>query len=253
MVMQINAISAADLMAMETKPLPQIVSSLITVGYTVLAGDPKAGKSWIALGLSLAVARGNKAFGQFATAQGNVLYIALEDNHHRLKNRLTKLSDNAAMPRNLFFATELPRLAEGGLEYLHNYIHTNEIKLTIIDTLGRVAEEKKGDLYQEDYALGAALQAEAFQSNSSIMVVHHANKVKGEKGVRKVSGTAGVTAAADGVLVLTRELATTIPKAKLYVTGRDIDEKNLDLEWSHGGWVTPFAKYEKARGWLDKD
>lgn len=247
--MPLNTISATDLMAKTLTPPPEVVSGIISVGYNILAGAPKAGKSWVSLGLALAVASGKKAFGQFDTSQGEVLYLALEDHEYRLKDRLSKITTHLGVPKGLHFCTDLPKLARGGIEDLHIHLHTNPgTKLVIIDTLGKVTEEKKGDLYQEDYMVGAALQAVAFEANCAVMVVHHTNKSPAG-GLRQVSGTFGVSAAADAVLVLNRtNKEHEPPGAKMSVTGRDVDDKMLELEWypPHGGWVLRGRKSEQT-------
>jgi RecA-family ATPase len=50
-----------------------------------MAGAPKLGKSWLGLGLRIAVAGGGHALGKIAVTQGDVLYLALEDNARRLR------------------------------------------------------------------------------------------------------------------------------------------------------------------------
>jgi RecA-family ATPase len=229
-------------MEMETQEPPQIIEGLVSVGYNILAGTPKAGKSWLSLNLALCVATGNKVFGQYKVAKGNVLYCALEDHYHRLKKRLKVIGSKIAMPEDLLFTTKIPTLQEGGLEELHDYMQKKAPKLVIIDTLGKVSEEKGGDIYQEDYGQGSALQEIAFLNGCAVLVVHHATKGK-QQGINQVSGTAGVTAAADGVMVLSR---TSITEATLFATGRDSEEKKLELEWypPGGGWV--FKHKEQA-------
>ena len=242
-----ETVSASDLMAMHLEPPPEIVKGVITVGYNILAGAPKAGKSWVSLGLALAVASGGKAFGLYPCKQGGVLYLALEDHAYRLKDRLGKITHHMVIPSGLRFATHIPKLSAGGLEDLHAYLHANpDTRLVIIDTLGRVTDEKKGDLYQEDYALGSALQSVALAAKAAIMVVHHTNKATAG-GIRQVSGTFGVSAAADVVMVMNRQGDET-PLAKLQVTGRDVDDKTIELEWypPHGGWVSRARKLDAA-------
>jgi RecA-family ATPase len=236
--MSIKTVTANELVGMELEPLPEIVEGVLSVGYSILAGAPKAGKSWVSLGIALAVANGNKAFGQFRTVASDVLYLALEDHYFRLSKRLKMLTANSTVPEGLKFSIEMPKLIDGGLEAIHEYVHINKnTKLVIIDTLGRVSDEKKGDLYQEDYAQGAAVQAVALQAGVAILAVHHTNKAP-QKGVTRVSGTYGVSAAADGVMVLSRQ-GEDLPQATLDITGRDLMDKSIPLEWypAGGGWI----------------
>jgi RecA-family ATPase len=63
----------------------------MTEGLTILAGKGKIGKSWLALGIAIAVASGGYALGSIKVEQGDVLYLALEDNERRLQKRLRQL------------------------------------------------------------------------------------------------------------------------------------------------------------------
>jgi hypothetical protein len=88
----LDTISASRLAAMELPPVKYIVDGFIAEGLTVLAGRPKVGKSWMALGLAIAVASPfGYAFGSIPVEQGDVLYLALEDNKRRLKRRLNQM------------------------------------------------------------------------------------------------------------------------------------------------------------------
>ena len=58
-----NAFTAEELMA-KVFPVPKwIVPSVLPEGATILAGSPKTGKSWMALGIGVAVASGGTALG----------------------------------------------------------------------------------------------------------------------------------------------------------------------------------------------
>jgi len=53
-----DTIDGATLMSSPLQPLRFVVDSLISQGLHVLAGSPKVGKSWLALWLSVMVAKG---------------------------------------------------------------------------------------------------------------------------------------------------------------------------------------------------
>ena len=57
-----------------------------------MGGAPKLGKSWMALGLGIAVASGGRAFGSVPVEAGDALYLALEDSPRRLQSRLRTCS-----------------------------------------------------------------------------------------------------------------------------------------------------------------
>jgi RecA-family ATPase len=91
------------------------VKGYVVEGAAILAGRPKIGKSWLALDWSIAVARGGFCFGDIHCQEGDVLYLALEDNKRRLKFRLAKiLGFTCEWPEKFEYATEWPRANEGG-------------------------------------------------------------------------------------------------------------------------------------------
>jgi hypothetical protein len=84
--------TAAEIMSWDYPPIRFVVPGYIAEGLTILAGTPKIGKSWLVLDLAVAISTGGKAFGSIKVEEGDVLYLALEDNKRRLKKRLLKLS-----------------------------------------------------------------------------------------------------------------------------------------------------------------
>jgi hypothetical protein len=93
--------TAAELLALELPEVRWTVPDILPEGITLMAGKPKLGKSWAALGLCIAVATGGVALGKVQVERGEALYLALEDNHRRLKKRLLKLLAGDATPEKL--------------------------------------------------------------------------------------------------------------------------------------------------------
>ena len=141
-----ETITAEDL---EQKDFPEIkwaVPNLLPEGLTILAGRPKRGKSWLGLGLALAVASGGKALGTIDVEKGNALYLALEDNERRLKNRLACLKEpSLKLPPQLHLVTNFLPLQMGGLQTLTDWLDKHpKTRLVVIDTLGRILPSNKG-------------------------------------------------------------------------------------------------------------
>lgn len=235
--MSLDTITAQDLMKLELDPPKQVVEGVLTAGLNILAGNPKAGKSFLSLAIGNAVANGGKALGSIQTKPQGVLYLALEDTRFRLKHRMrgVKLTPTS----NMHFATSCPRMSDGGIDAMHTFLNDNEgIGLIVIDTLAKISDPKSGnDVYGEDSAMGGALHSLAHAHDVAILVVHHTRKQAHGDFLHMVSGSAGFTGSADTVLVLSRKRNETV--ATLEVTGRDIRESKLDLEWYSlgGGWV----------------
>jgi hypothetical protein len=83
-----DTINAETLLGMDFAPLEYVIPGYVVEGLTLLGGKPKLGKSWWAYDASIAVATGGKAMGSVDCEQGDVLYLALEDNRRRVKDRL---------------------------------------------------------------------------------------------------------------------------------------------------------------------
>src|SRR5262245_6744300 len=104
--------------ALQTKtfaPVRIILPDLIPEGITLLAGKPKIGKSFFALDVCMAVAANRFVLGQTKPVQGDALYLALEDNQRRLKQRVDKLLQSAQASEWLQLHTEWKRVDQGGL------------------------------------------------------------------------------------------------------------------------------------------
>ena len=229
-------ISAQDLQRTEFPPLSWLARDLLPEGLTLLAGKPKLGKSWLALQLSLAVATDSEVLGR-PVEQGRVLYAALEDNPRRLKSRLQKSATRClGWHEALSFVTEWPRLDQGGLEQFEAWIaHTPDARLLIIDTLATVrsAGNSRESLYQTDYATLRGLQKLANETSLSIVVVHHVRKAEADDPFDTVSGSTGMTGAADATLILHK----TGDGVVLYGRGRDLPEFESAVSFDPGSCV----------------
>jgi hypothetical protein len=216
--------TATELMAMELPPVRWVVPDILPEGVTFLAGKPKMGKSWMALGLSIAVATGGVALATKRVEQGEVLYLALEDNRRRIHNRLNKLLAGRPAPANLHIATEWPRLDEGGAEQLGDWlaVHPNT-SLVIGDTLARLKPRASGrrTQYDEDREAVDPLGPIAADHAVAILLVHHLRETESEDPLDMIHGSAGLTGGVDGALVLKRKRGDA--DAYLTVEGRDIE------------------------------
>ena len=226
-----ETVTAADLMATELPPVRWGVRGVLPEGVTLLAGKPKLGKSWLALGLCVAVAAGGVALGTRQVEQGDVLYLALEDNRRRLQKRLGKMLCGPA-PEGLEIATAWPKLDEGGVEALGAWLGEHpEARLVAVDTLAKIRPRTRGqNVYQDDYAALEELLPLAAEHEVAIVVVHHTRKMAAADPLDEISGSTGLTGGVDGVLVLKRDRGKA--DAVLHVDGRDIEEPaEFALKW----------------------
>jgi hypothetical protein len=213
-------------------PVKFILPGLVPEGATLLVSRPKLGKSWLVLDVAIATAAGRFTLGEIEPSPGDVLYLALEDGRGRLQRRITKLllTFSGAWPPRLTIATEWPRADQGGLADINEWIVAAELpRLVIIDTLARFRRLSAGktQIYADDYAAISDLQKLASEHNVGIIIVHHDRKNEAEDVFDTVSGSLGLAAAADTVLIMKRQAGS----VTLYVRGRDIEESETALQF----------------------
>jgi hypothetical protein len=234
-----DSIDAETLLGMDFPPLEYVIPGYVVEGLTVLAGKPKLGKSWWAYDASIAVATGGKAMGAVDCEQGDVLYLALEDNQRRIQDRILTLCPARKLLninlKRLTVRTVTPRIDTGLLAQLDKWrLGCERPRLIIIDVFLKVRPpRKKGeDPYSADYDAVTPLQRYAIEHRLAIVLVTHTRKMAADDPLEAVSGTNGVTGAADAVLVLNRDAKGTT----LYGRGRDIEEIETAMRFDGGRW-----------------
>jgi len=228
---EVGEISLAALEHEAIEPLRWVVPDYVPEGLTVFAGRPKIGKSWLMLGVALAVARGTETLGKF-TEKGEVLYCGLEDGKRRMQARVKHVLGPAVAgwPANFTFRWRLEALDLGGFEFIEWWLSEHaDRRLVVIDTFGRVRGKKRPDEdpYQHDYRLLAPLQELATRWRVAIVIVHHVRKSDADDVLDTISGTTGIAGACDTAAVLGR----TKHGVRFALRGRDVEEQDKVVEF----------------------
>ena len=255
-----TTMSAAALMDKELPPVKWAVSGVLPEGVAILAGKPKMGKSWLALGLCVSVAAGGYALGKIPAQCGGALYLGLEDQERRLQRRLKKILAGDAAPGGLEVAWSWPRLDQGGAEALRTYLEDRpDLRLVVIDTLKKIRPRESGSrgVYDLDYEALEPLLPLAAEYGVAILVVHHLRKLEAGDPFDMISGSTGLTGGVDGALVLKRDRGK--QDATLAIDGRDVEEPtelalrwDADIaSWSLMGDAEEFRMSEERRGIVD--
>ena len=186
-----------------------------------------------------------------------MLYAALEDNPRRLQNRMQRLLPQQEWPERLTFWTQCPRLDQGGVDAIRRWIEAApNPRLAIIDTLARVrgSRSDSDSVYEGDYRALEALHALANEKSVAIVLVHHVRKMDADDPLDTVSGTTGLTGAADSVLILRREAHG----VTLHGRGRDMPEIEVAVRfdperclWSVLGEVEEVRRSDQRNAILD--
>jgi hypothetical protein len=213
-------------------PRVWLVPDYIPQGTTLLAARPKIGKSWLILDVALGAAGDRYTLGTLRPANGDVLYLALEDGQQRLQGRQEKLLGGVLAPERITFMTEWRRANEGGLDDIREWCASvSDPTLIVIDVLAniRAAASSKVQQYEADYAAIKGLRdiSNAF-SGLSIIVIHHTRKADADEAGDTVSGTLGLNGAADTIIVLKKKNGS----VTMSVDGRDVQESETAIQFN---------------------
>jgi DNA-binding MarR family transcriptional regulator len=224
----------------EYPPLRWVVHELLPEGLAVLSAPPKAGKSLFAHQLCVSVASGRPFLG-LPVERCTALYIDAESGPRRIAMRSRKLGWPEGCDGVLVRAVkgDLALDAGKGIEWLDNVADGYpKLGLVVVDTLERLVPPPPaaGSLnsYQTDVARLAHLQAWAERRKVCMLLVHHTRKAsEAEEWFDKSSGSRGITATAETLMVLSRKGGL---EYRLEVTGREIPERRLLLERRETVW-----------------
>jgi hypothetical protein len=229
--------SASDLLKKQLPPVKWAIPDVLPEGLTLLGGKPKMGKSWLALGIGVAVATGGVALGSKRVELGDVFYLALEDNERRMQGRLKTIlraeeCENEADLTRLHITHTCPRIGQGAEEYIRSWLMEHPYaRLVIVDVLKKIRPTHKrgGNSYDDDYSDVEPLQKLASEFGVAFLVLTHLRKASADDPLDTLNATLGLSGAADNVIAIMRERGKA--DAVMVGAGRDLIELDLALRW----------------------
>lgn len=227
---------SAALVAKDFPPVREHIAGLIPDGLTLLCAKPKVGKSWLLLDMALAIAGGGCAATSLQATKGRACLLMLEDSMRRLKGRLITLTAPAGVPAGVQLFCEWPRGAEG-VAQLEEWLDQHpDVTFVGVDVLAkfRAPVDSAANSYQADYEAVAMLQGMAQRRGIAVVVVHHLRKAESDDPMDLISGTLGLTGAADHLIVITGNKDS---GHKLTAKGRDIPDASWQMAFEHGRWT----------------
>ena len=225
----LSVIDAHELMERYLPPPKFCVDTLLPHGLSILGGAPKVGKSWLVLDLCVHVAKGEPIWN-LPTQQSAVLYLCLEDSEKRVQQRLLTITDDVPEER-LFLATRCGKLADDLCAQICEQVAAHpDIRLVVVDTFQMVRGGDAELSYASDYEDVRLLKQLADELDVALLLVHHLRKRGDSDELNKLSGTTGITGAADAVFVLDKS-ERLLDEARLVCTGRDIESRELKLSF----------------------
>ena len=224
----LHTVSMNDLYQNIYQSRPPVIDGLLYPGTYLFAGAPKVGKSFLMAQLAYHVSMGLPLW-DYPVHKGTVLYLALEDDHRRLQERLYRMFGMEGT-NDLLFSICAKQVGSGLEEQLKRFVQEHpDTKLIIIDTLQKI-REAGGDKYSyaNDYEVVGKLKRLADACGVCLLLVHHTRKQQADDKFDMISGTNGLLGAADGAFLLTNEKRTG-NAACLDVSGRDQPDQRLHL------------------------
>lgn len=242
------------------EPDEEMVSyGLFTEGTWIVAGAPKLGKSWFALSYAHGLSIGGALLGAIQVGEPcDVLALILEDGRRRYKKRIKDRVQALPRPERGRFMVRFKwaRLDQESLERLESEIQLRSAAgrrvCVVIDTGTKLRplEDKTGSIYMGDYNFLDPLTEMAQKYHALILVIAHTRKAPSIDFIDSVIGSHGISGAADGIAVLSRERHS--KQATLEITGRDGDDAKHYMAWDaiSNGWLMteqPDEATEKKR------
>lgn len=177
-------VTASELLRVAEEPLSWTVDEiLLHGGLSMLVGAPKCGKSTLARGLTLQVARGEPWLGR-ETRQGSVLYAALEESKQLISHQFEQLGLLKSDPVTFHFGLQLD------LQTLQRWVASNGPTLVVVDTFMRFAQLAEGNEYANATLAMNPLISLARESGAHLLLLHHSRKSGGEGGAETLGSTA---------------------------------------------------------------
>jgi hypothetical protein len=232
----LGGMDAADLLKLDLPPLAFAFVGLIPEGLGVIGAPPKAGKSLLMYQAAVSLTAGSDLLGQKGEPRP-VRYYALEDGRRRSQSRIKDILQGRPLGKGFELRWTAPKLGGPLEEEVNAYLIDHPKGVVIVDVLGKVRPTGKSGLnaYDEDYSLLTGIHRVTQKHPGSVVLfVTHDRKAGSEDWMTRITGTRGVTGAADFIIFINRHRGDST--GTVYVTGRDIEDLSIPVAFEGYGW-----------------
>lgn len=215
-------------------------------GFALLLGQPKSGKSFLALQLALAVAKGRDFMGHTAT-QGRVLYLQFDTSEMVWRDRLQGLKEEGHDITGTVFMID-PKyqptwanvLEPGTQKAIEQAIAKCDPSLIVIDVLREIHSSDENDSTAMKIVCDT-LRRLTF--GRAVLLLHHTHKLGAVEAPDPISclrGSSYIAGMAETIWLVHKNL--------LYVSPRFTETEVLDLRQGAGG----FFSFPHAQAYSEK-
>ena len=215
-----------------------IVEGLLSDGMILFGGKPKRGKSWLMLDLAMSVATGGQVWRHFPVQEPQpVLYMALEDDRELIWERLQAIQPGVKPSGTFDFLYSFPKLNDGGLNKLQDYVKSGRYRLIIIDVLARIESPgRRGSekTYHDIYDMLAPLQDLRRQYPFCLVLVTHLRKSEAQDVFDGLHGSVAYQGLQDSLWVMDRPVDGSA--GTIHTLGKRGHRQVLHLSLVDGHW-----------------
>lgn len=212
---------------------------LLVEGTCILSAKPKLGKSWLALAMCVAVAKGEDFLG-YHTKQCSTLYLDLETSEALQQKRLRKLLGDEKPPKKFYLDTETDSIEHGFVDQIEDYLKQDpDIGIVVIDVFQIIrtpSKNMKETEYEHAYRDITPLNELAQKHHIAIILVCHDRKqVDFDDPFSNILGSTGLQGAATQMMVMFRKKKD--DPIHISIKGKTIDGlPELDVQLDKAQW-----------------
>lgn len=241
---------AADLVSMDMPDPVYACRPWVAEGLTLFVGRPKLGKTTMMRQLACALNVGDR-FLDGDCLHTPVMFLSLEEGERLFRTKLKRDGVRPEQLRGIRLEFEWPQGGDG-VAALRLWLMARPVAdrrvVIVIDSLTRfrTPPSDRGHAFTEDYNAVKLLADLAKEfPGLSVLVLHHTTKAIPDDPVASISGTYGLSAAADSYLILMKQGT----KFRLHAGGRLWEGDCADFEVARdsgrwrlvGEWEDPAA------------
>lgn len=234
-----------ELLKLKVPPRKWYVTSILPQGVICLYGEPKIGKSWMALQIAHSIVSGKAFMGRKVGYRGNVLYWPLEDDVTRLQDRMKAQGWQSGYKHKLHCPIDEKnriRRASSLKEaqaILEGWIQKVQPELVIIDPLLDFAGFSDVNFYRNE-SVGPLMKYFIRLRDTygcAILIIHHSRKklsgqAEDDEGPDSMYGGRAISALSDGLIRIHGRRHARILSLSL----RDGENPDISVEFDDGLW-----------------
>jgi hypothetical protein len=193
-------VGLGDLLSRPEKDVDYLVDGMLVLGtVSCLVAKPKVGKSTLARGLCLAVAKGTDFLGR-TVRQGDCIYLALEERPEDITSDFRAMGADGTEP----ISVHADAAPEAALLSLVSLVQKQQPALVVIDPLFRMVRVRDEKAYAEVYAALGPLIDAARTTGTHILLTHHSGKALKGDAIDSPLGSTALGGAVSALMVMKR-------------------------------------------------